>query len=234
MQRICAGIWCFHTTQHLMSASNTLPKTHSPLGIPTSGTSQWQGDARGLSCVGEIPAYSGITEPQPAQKSNAGCRAAVTTIPIKTQDGQYVTEWLRLEKVVRLFFSPLSLHFNIFFPIPSLCLVHQIIPVGHHFFISCRKKKYLYLKGPFWRNYKHGIEPRQTTAPIHSHTGFPYGLHRSYRQTANEKHRNPSWSLAPFARIHTRLQKLCAKAQPPQCWSCWILFLEAPENSLLL
>lgn len=123
--RECVWVRWFHTTQHLLSASNILPKTHSALGIPTSRTSQWQGDTGALSRTGEVPAYSGITEPQPAQGSLAGCSAAVTIIPIKIQDGQHVTEWLRLEKVVRLFIFPLSLHFNFFFSIPSLCLVHQ-------------------------------------------------------------------------------------------------------------
>lgn len=68
-----------------------------------------------LSSVGEIPAYPVSTEPQPAQGSCVGCSAA-TTIPIKIQDGQYVTEWLRLEEVVRLFIFPLFLHFKFIFP----------------------------------------------------------------------------------------------------------------------
>lgn len=158
---------------------------HQPLGIPMSHISQWHCAVweRSLLTLGSLN-HSLLRGPM---------LAAVTTIPVKIQDGQYMTEWLRLEKVCRLFLFPLSLHFKLLFR--SFSLPGPSDNLGGVSFFLILPQKNLYLKGPFCRNYKHGTEPTQTAAPMHSHTGFPYGLRRSRQQMKGTGIQADPWLL---------------------------------------
>lgn len=97
--------------------------TRSASGIPMTHTPQWQGDTRALRRAGEAPAWCGITEPQAGSSIPKGCSAAVTISQNKSQEDQYLPDWLRLEAVAcqAVYFS-FSLYFFPFlysFSLPS-------------------------------------------------------------------------------------------------------------------
>lgn len=104
--------------------------------------------------------------------SHAGCSAAITITPNKSQDDQYLPEWLWSEGFASqdVYFSSLSVFFFLF-SIPSPCPVHQIIWVDHQFSLSQKIFTWrVYFANT--RNYKHGTEMRQIAVPMHSFTDF--------------------------------------------------------------